>query len=142
MNIYLAADCVEVVFLAEIGSRTPGVDPQVWVITGDVPLSYIDIQSSKSPLEALGLYCVLTCTWIEKTLGRENTDDCIVLTEHGSFDRLRTADEAKSCIPGLKDVIARLSADASAFQSLARDRREDLMQVEIQCNRWIRDFRL
>ena len=53
-----------------------GADNFVWVIVGDIPPAYIDIQSAKNACEVLGIYVQLMEEWIFKVKCGESVSDC------------------------------------------------------------------
>ncbi len=51
-------------------------DNFVWIIVGDVPPAYIDIESAKNKFEALSLYIFLMEEWCNNIIAGKSVDDC------------------------------------------------------------------
>lgn len=64
------------VFLFEIIPNGDKADQLVWVIGGDLPSVYIDIESAKNGIEALQCYVDLMDDWIFCVKKNQSTDDC------------------------------------------------------------------
>jgi hypothetical protein len=136
-ELFVAADYGAVVLLAEFKPFVAPVGHEVWIITGDLPLSYMGVKSCETALEALGVYCALTLTWIQKTTKKANTKHCIKLTSHGDLGLLESVEDARSCIPTLTEVAGRLISDEPAFASLDPIIQEDLKVVQRIGTNWI-----
>ncbi len=130
---YLAADYGAIVLLLEIVPLAKNVDPQVWVMTGDVPLSHMDTGSCTTPVEALAEYCVLSMGWIREKLAKRSTDECIELTHHGTLDLLATGRDAVAYIPNLIKTCERLIADEAEYRLLHPSTQEELVNVCLRC---------
>ena len=64
------------VFLFKIKSSVPEVDDYIWIVNGDIPTAYIDIESAKNPQEVLESYIFLMNDWIEEVELGNSTEDC------------------------------------------------------------------
>lgn len=53
-----------------------GADKYVWIIVGDLPPCYIDIESAQNKLEALETYIFLMDEWSHNVLNDKSVDDC------------------------------------------------------------------
>ncbi len=52
-----------------------GVDEWLWVISGDLPCAYIVLDSARSPLQALEIYCCLMEGWIRAVRSQSHIDE-------------------------------------------------------------------
>jgi len=65
------------IFYFEIDPITESnADNFVWIIVGDIPPAYIDIESAHNELEALELYVYLMEEWIENVKREKSVEDC------------------------------------------------------------------
>lgn len=62
--------------LFEIIPNEKGVDNFVWVIAGDLPPVYIDIESATNGTCALKAYTVIVRDWLECVFNGNGVDDC------------------------------------------------------------------
>ncbi len=58
----------------EVISSNSNVDKYVWVLTGDLPPAYIDIDSAQNPLEVLSCYIDIMQDWVETVKNEGNLD--------------------------------------------------------------------
>ncbi len=64
------------VFLHKIISKNQEVDDYVWMVVGDIPPAYIDIESAKDPLEVLECYVGIMSDWVECVELGNSIEDC------------------------------------------------------------------
>ncbi|MDD4968141.1 MAG: DUF4826 family protein [Paludibacter sp.] len=65
------------IFYFEIDSvPQSGADKFVWIIVGDLPSAYIDIESAHNELEAFEVYVFLMEEWITNVEQGKSVDDC------------------------------------------------------------------
>ncbi|RVD55729.1 MAG: hypothetical protein EOS30_23565 [Mesorhizobium sp.] len=60
-----AAEGIIYIFLFEIETSRPDVNPWTWVIVGDVPPTYLPADDGKTPFEALDGYIGALEDWVE-----------------------------------------------------------------------------
>ncbi len=56
------------VFLFQIDPTHNGVDKYVWIVIGDIPPAYIDVQSGRNPKEALDSYVLIMSEWVDNIM--------------------------------------------------------------------------
>jgi hypothetical protein len=64
------------VFLYEIKSNIENFDQYIWMIVGDLPSVYIDIESATNPKDALSCYIDIMNDWVEAVNNNEHVEDC------------------------------------------------------------------
>lgn len=64
------------VFLFEIEPAGNGVDQFVWIVVGDIPPAYIDVESGTNPRSAMESYVIIMRNWVEAVLNGEPIEDC------------------------------------------------------------------
>lgn len=64
------------VFLFEITSDIAEVDKYVWVVVGDIPPAYIDVQSVQDPIDVISSYIDIMSDWVKCVENDESTEDC------------------------------------------------------------------
>jgi hypothetical protein len=64
------------VFLFEIEPAGSGVDQFVWIVVGDIPPAYIDVESGTDPRSALESYVIIMRDWVEAVLDGESIKYC------------------------------------------------------------------
>ncbi|WFB64871.1 hypothetical protein PZ892_06590 [Sphingobacterium sp. WM] len=64
------------VFLFEIEPAVSGVDKYVWIVVGDIPPAYIDVESGGDPQGALESYVAIMRDWVDTVLDGESVEDC------------------------------------------------------------------
>lgn len=65
-----------IVFFFEIIPDSTDTDDRVWVIVGDLPPAYIDIQSATNETEAIQVYTEIMDDWVQCVKNRQSTEDC------------------------------------------------------------------
>lgn len=60
----------------EVSSSNPNVDKYIWVLTGDLPPAYIDIESASYPLEVLSAYTEIMQDWVDTVRNNGNVEEC------------------------------------------------------------------
>lgn len=60
----------------EVRSSNPNVDKYIWVLTGDLPPAYIDIESASYPLEVLSAYIEIMQDWVDTIKEEGNVEEC------------------------------------------------------------------
>jgi len=98
------------IFYFEIDPITESdADNFVWIIVGDTPPAYIDIESAHNELEALELYVYLMEEWIENAKRGKSVEDCFPINVEPSK---KYANMLYNRIKILKsDFIAELSSE-------------------------------
>jgi hypothetical protein len=56
------------VFLFQIDPLNEEVDHYVWIVVGDIPSAYIDVESGKDPKEVLEGYVDIMTDWIDNVM--------------------------------------------------------------------------
>ena len=64
------------VFLFKIKSNIPEVDDYVWVIVGDIPPAYIDIESASNSKEVIMCYIDIMSDWVNHVKEGKPVDEC------------------------------------------------------------------
>ena len=64
------------VFLFKISSDYEEVDDYVWMVVGDLPSAYVDIESANSPNEVLKAYVGIMSDWVNGVLNNTSLEDC------------------------------------------------------------------
>ncbi len=64
------------VFLYKIKSKYPEVDEYVWMVVGDIPPAYIDIESANNPEEALRSYVGIMGDWVAAVESNKSVEEC------------------------------------------------------------------
>ena len=64
------------IFYCEIEPKGEGVDNAVWIIVGDIPSAYIDVESAKDGEEALKCYVDIMEDWVNTIKKGKSVDDC------------------------------------------------------------------
>jgi hypothetical protein len=72
------------VFLFKIKPKKIDVYDYVWIIVGDIPPAYIDIESAKTSSEALYAYCFIMKDWAEKVIAGKSIKDCFPINVEAS----------------------------------------------------------
>ena len=77
-NLWLAFnfDYLVVVVLAEIDSSNQEVDSEIWLVVGDIPTAYIDVESAPTKEDVLPCYVDVMQDWVDSVIKEENLDDC------------------------------------------------------------------
>jgi len=68
---------IAAVFLFEVVPAHADVDKLLWVIVGDLPLAYLVVDESPTPLDALKTYLELMQEWITAVREGKSTEECI-----------------------------------------------------------------
>jgi hypothetical protein len=140
-DVYLAVDDLAVVFLVQFDPLTEEADSEAWVISGNVPLSYLDTKCCETPFDALTAYCVLMFVWIQSTLGKKSMENCIELRSHETFQLLTSASDARECIPNMTALAERLVSDKHSFELLDKDNQSGLLNVEKAGRKWLAKYK-
>jgi len=56
------------IFLFKINPLHVEVDDYVWIVVGDIPPAYIDVESGKNPKEVLESYIFVMNDWVSNVL--------------------------------------------------------------------------
>lgn len=65
------------IFLFEIEpSSSSMADTYVWVVVGDIPPAYIDVESAHNPKDALESYVLIMQDWVDTVLQGKSVEDC------------------------------------------------------------------
>lgn len=64
------------VFLFEIEPSGSGVDEYVWIVVGDIPPAYVDVESGENSREVLEGYVAIMRDWADTVLKGESVEDC------------------------------------------------------------------
>jgi len=64
------------VFLFEIEPSRSGVDKYVWIVVGDIPPAYVDVENGENPREVLESYVAIMRDWVDTVLQGESVEDC------------------------------------------------------------------
>ena len=72
------------VFYFEIDPSGPDVDDAVWVIVGDIPPAYMDVENCKTGADAVEAYIYCMREWTAAVLAGEPTDDLIPVLKRSS----------------------------------------------------------
>lgn len=64
------------VFLFEIEPSGSGVDEYVWIVVGDIPPAYVDVESGENSREVLESYVAIMRDWADTVLKGESVEDC------------------------------------------------------------------
>ena len=62
-------------FLVRFTEPAGGVDDELWVVSGDLPLAYFVTDDAPTPAEALRTYCDLMESWAEAVLEDGSLDE-------------------------------------------------------------------
>ncbi len=62
-------------FLVRFTEPAGGVDDELWVVSGDLPLAYFVTDDAPTPAEALSTYCDLMESWAEAVLEDGSLDE-------------------------------------------------------------------
>ena len=62
-------------FLVRFAEPAGGVDDELWVVSGDLPLAYFVTDDAPTPAEALSTYCDLMESWAEAVLEDGSLDE-------------------------------------------------------------------
>jgi hypothetical protein len=57
-------------------AKNSEADNFVWIVVGDIPSAYIDIESAKDELEVLKVYTFLMNEWIRNVKQGKSVEDC------------------------------------------------------------------
>lgn len=69
-------DDILTIFLLKINSNQLDVDEYVWIIIGDIPSAYIDIESATNIKEVLECYIFIMTEWIEAVQKNKAVEEC------------------------------------------------------------------
>lgn len=75
-NIYLNLGSTLCIFLFEIENSVSRDDNYLWVIVGDIPPMYLDVQGPKTTKEVLEDYIKLAEDWIGNVKAGKSINDC------------------------------------------------------------------
>lgn len=64
------------VFLFKIESENTEVDDYVWIVVGDIPSAYIDIESAEDSDDVLQCYVDIMSDWVECIETNKSVEDC------------------------------------------------------------------
>lgn len=98
-EVYLAEEYGATVLLSEVDPLSPDADSQVWVITGDAPIAYMDVESCPNAVAALCEYVICVFIWADDTLNGAEAGDRIQLHGHNSFRPLAGRTDAEALQP-------------------------------------------
>jgi hypothetical protein len=75
---WLAAnwDNILIVFYFDLIPNSSDVDDHVWIIVGDIPPAYIDIESANNETEAVRAYTEIMDDWVQCVKSGRSVDDC------------------------------------------------------------------
>lgn len=90
------------VFLFEIEPSSSMADTYVWVVVGDIPPAYIDVESAHSPKEALESYVLIMQDWVDTVLQGKSVEACYPVEVPATQ---QYADMLNHRLTVLKDVI-------------------------------------
>lgn len=90
------------VFLFKILPSDEGIDDYVWVVVGDIPPAYIDIESSESVDEVLEGYVYIMSEWVKRVEKGRSVDDWFPVSVP---PEKKYADMLKSRLTFIKDNI-------------------------------------
>ena len=138
-DVYLSADYGGVVFLANIKPFVAPVGRQIWVVSGELPIAYVDTRACRTPVEALAVYCVSAAVWVSKTLKGKPTKVAIKLHRHGDLAQVASEGDLRSAIEALAVVTDRLVSDEASFLSLSPGLQDELKDVRRGTRTWIKD---
>lgn len=65
-----------IVFFFEITPNSSDADDHVWVIVGDLPPAYIDIESATNEIEAVRVYTEIMDDWVQCVKSGQSTENC------------------------------------------------------------------
>jgi len=77
------------VFLFKIDSSVPEVDDYVWMVVGDLPPAYIDIESAVNPNEAIESYIEIMNDWVECVENGNSLDQCYPVEAPGTLENAK-----------------------------------------------------
>ena len=66
-------------------TQSSNADNYVWIIVGDLPPAYIDIQSASNSFEALNAYVLIMEEWINNIKQGKSVDDCFPINVEPSI---------------------------------------------------------
>lgn len=64
------------IFYFEIAPSTINVDKNVWIVVGDVPPAYIDIESAQNECEVIESYIYIMRNWVDAVENNGNIANC------------------------------------------------------------------
>lgn len=64
------------IFLFKIKPAFSNVDDYVWIVVGDIPPAYIDIESARNPKEVVECYISIMSDWVECVQNGDSVEDC------------------------------------------------------------------
>lgn len=64
------------VFFFEIVPNSTDADDKVWVIVGDLPPAYIDVESATNETEAIQVYIEIMDDWVQCVKKGESVENC------------------------------------------------------------------
>lgn len=78
---WLALNCENLltVFLFEIIPNSQNADDYVWVVVGDLPSAYIDIESARDKKQVVKTYTEIMGDWVHVVKKSGNIEDCYPL---------------------------------------------------------------
>ena len=83
--IGLGVNSIVAVFLFQIKPTKKGIDEYIWVVSGDLPNVYIDIESASGNeslidiIEVLDCYIYIVSQWVEAVKSNESVSNCYPL---------------------------------------------------------------
>ena len=57
-------------------SELSNADDKLWIIVGDLPSAYLDMEGYPNAYDALSFYCLLMEDWIDHVNKGESVDEC------------------------------------------------------------------
>ena len=76
----------------EVSSSNPNVDKYIWILTGDLPPAYIDIESASFPLEVLSAYIEIMQDWVDTVKADGNVEECYPVEVEANLDHAEMLD--------------------------------------------------
>lgn len=145
-STYVAMESPALVFLLDIVTRDEKADPQVWIVSGELPLTYLDIESCRTPQEAIATYAALVGEWIDLKLRSKPTSGLIQLNKHGNPKRYSSRADAKELLPLIQRLSSHILDDVDQFGELDPEVRAFVQETydvnEVRMNKLKSEIRL
>jgi hypothetical protein len=87
-GVYLAFGVggIVAVFLVQFEEAIEGADDALWVIVGDLPSAYVDVQPDDDGMVALGRYCSMMEDWSFNVLKDLSLEECFPVAAEATHE--------------------------------------------------------
>ncbi len=91
LNCWIGLDIEDIlaVFLFQIDSDEDNVDEYIWVVVGDIPSIYVDIQSADNIIDVLECYIYILRQWIDAIENKTSLENCYPVNVEANLENAK-----------------------------------------------------